>query len=125
MIEVLAGAASEPAAAKDLEPRLQMLKQLPEDCYKKLSEVDQKLQDSLDSTCELYAACMGPEATRQEEIRLNAITTIAQETRFDSEKDSEMIAKTASERFGRQYETASEAFKKASEGFPEESVIYF
>lgn len=80
--------------------------------------MDKKFEDWLLYVCEMHAACVQQEHTTKEAILSNEICVAAQQTRLDNQAKTVDKAQEAFDLMGKQVETASEAFKKASDEFP-------
>jgi hypothetical protein len=101
-----------------LKPMMDNLKTVSDDCYDKVTEIEKHFDDWLDFARELHAACAGTDSSAQEKLRATEIDLAVQHARFDSQKTTVDEAKLASDKFGKQLDVASEAFKKVSDGFP-------
>ncbi|KAK3505269.1 hypothetical protein B0T13DRAFT_485904 [Neurospora crassa] len=109
----------EPASAKKmLRPQLNTLKEGSTTCLDEAKKMDKMFEDWLLYVCEMHAACVQQENTTREAILSNEICVAAEQTRLDYQKSTVEEAEKAFKMMGKQVETASEAFKKASDQFP-------
>jgi hypothetical protein len=95
------------------------LKQMADDSFRKMLSIDNKLEDWLLNTAELHAYCVGKQGGDGEKLRAIAMDLVAGQTKFDSQKNIVSDVKAASDKLSRQLDTASDAFKRASDGFPQ------
>lgn len=80
--------------------------------------MDKKFEDWLLYVCEMHAACVQQENSTRETIFSNEICVAAEQTRLDYQKSTVEEAQKAFDLMGKQVENAGEAFKKASDEFP-------
>lgn len=94
------------------------LKNMADDCYSKVSAIDVKMEDWLHYTEELHRACSEKDATVMQGIRDKTDEQKVFENEKASQEDTLQAAKECSERFAKDMDTATAAFKQASDDFP-------
>lgn len=94
------------------------LKIIADNCLTRAVAMDQKFENWLMYTMELYSVCVGTRSSDEEKLKATALSLVVEQTRFDSQTDTVKQAKATSEKLGEQLSVASKAFKKASDNFP-------
>jgi hypothetical protein len=84
------------------------------DCLDSSKEIDGKFKDWMNHACELHRACVEAEPTSEDQQVLKDIELAVAVTSIDYKQQ---IATTQWEK---SLEAATEAFKRASDGFPKE-----
>lgn len=97
---------------------MKMLKSIADGCLSRAIAVDNKFEQWLMYTTELYAACIGTQSSDEEKLRATSISLIVEQSRFDLQKNSVADAKATSKQLQEKVKVASEAFNKASDNFP-------
>ncbi|KAK1777277.1 hypothetical protein QBC45DRAFT_417155 [Copromyces sp. CBS 386.78] len=116
--DILATIGEPESAKKMLRPQLNTLKQGSTTCLEEAQKMDKEFEAWLLYVCEMHAACVQQENTTREAILSNEICVAAEQTRLDYQKSTVEEAQKAFNLMGKQVETASEAFKLASDKFP-------
>lgn len=98
------------------------LKVAAQECYDSAVAMDQKFEQWLMYVCEMHAACVQRSSTAQETLNTTTINLAAENSKVDYQTSSLSEAKIATELVENQMETASNAYKKASDTFPSGSV---
>jgi hypothetical protein len=97
---------------------MSQLKVMADDCYDKVSAIDDKFDEWLRYTGDLHAACIDTDTTVSDKIHETAIDKIFKETQLDNRSLTMADAKSRSDQLGKSLDMASAAFKKASDEFP-------
>jgi hypothetical protein len=109
----------DPETAKtQLAPQLKTIKIGADDCYKKAKEVDAQFETWLNHAMELHAACVQTESSAEERLHATELNMAVAQSRFVGAKDAVKFSKEAADKFGKQVELASDAYKQASDKFP-------
>lgn len=80
--------------------------------------MEKSFNDWLYYACEMHAACVEQERSTTDQLVTQEISKAVEQCKLDLQKDSVATAKQATDLLGKQVETSSEAFKKASDEFP-------
>lgn len=107
-----------PSAKALLKPQMNAIKNSAQTCADRAHDMEKRFNDWLFYACEMHAACVEQERTNTDIMTANEISIAAEQTKLDSQKDAVAMAKSATDLLGKQVETSSEAFKKASDNFP-------
>ena len=90
---------------------------------KAAQEIDGKFDAWLMYICEIHAACVQKSSTAQEQLNCAAINLAAESTKLEYSNAAVADAKETTTKLEKQLDTASEAYKMASDKFPSGSVI--
>ena len=99
-------------------PQLNSIKAGADDCYEKAKEIDSDFDKWLEHAMELHAACVQTQSSTDEQIYETQLNMAVAQNRFSAAQDSVKFAKGTADKFGKQVDLASEAYKKASDEFP-------
>jgi hypothetical protein len=99
-------------------PQLTSIKSGADDCYQKAKEVDSDFDKWLQHAMELHAACVQTQSSTDEQIYATQLNMAVAQNRFSAGQDTVKFAKETADKFGKQVDLASEAYKKASDEFP-------
>ncbi len=99
-------------------PQLSSIKAGADDCYEKVKEIDSDFDKWLEHAMELHAACVQTQSSTDEQIYETQLNMAVAQNRFSAAQDSVKFAKDTADKFGKQVDLASEAYKKASDEFP-------
>ena len=114
-----------PTAKKLLRPQMKSLKEGARQCLEAAQKIDAKFDAWLMYVCEMHAACVQQSSTAQEQLNCTAINLAAENTKLEYNNAALTDAKKATTKLEKQLDTASEAYKMASDKFPSGSVVIF
>ncbi|KAI1171833.1 hypothetical protein F4777DRAFT_593418 [Nemania sp. FL0916] len=106
------------AAKTQLIPQLNAIKRGAQDCYEKAKKIDEAFEDWLNHAMELHAACVQTQSTTEERLYATQLNMAVAQSRFVDASDAVKFAKETHDKFGKQVQLASDAYKKASDEFP-------
>ncbi|KAF9552933.1 hypothetical protein CPC08DRAFT_673678, partial [Agrocybe pediades] len=106
------------SASKLLKPQLMTVKKSATQCLESAKAIEEKFDYWLAYVCEMHSACVQEEQTTADLLLTNAAALATEESRRDQQASVAAEAKAAQELLGKQVNTASEAFKKASDEYP-------
>lgn len=109
----------DPEAAKVvLKPQMAAIRTSALTCSETAKRMEKSFNDWLYYACEMHAACVEQERSTTDQIVMDEINRAVEQCKLDLQKDTVATAKQATDLLGKQVETSSEAFKKASDEFP-------
>jgi hypothetical protein len=114
VIEVL----QEPQEAKRfLKSQMNDLRRSASDCFEKVTTINNKFDDWLVFTNELYATCIETESDEPEKLRAKELGLAAEQSRFNPQQSTD--AKALFEKLGKQLDIFAGSFRNASNDFPQ------
>jgi hypothetical protein len=105
-------------AQRLLKRQMAQLKNMADDCLVKVTDIDQEMQVWLNYTAELHWACADTDRVVRRDLHDKATDRRIAEDQLKYQSDTVREAKETSETLGQHLETASRAFVKASDEFP-------
>jgi len=102
-----------------LPPYLDTLKKGAETCVREAQLIDQKFEFWLLYVCGLHAACVQKQTSAGEALQSNQLYLVAEQVRLESQKSAVDMSKKTAEGLSKQLDIATDAFKKASDEFPD------
>ena len=114
-----------PTAKKLLRPQMNALKNDADECFQAAQRIDAKFDAWLMYVCEMHAACVQQSSSTQEKLNSTAINLAAENTKLEYTNAAVGDAKKATTMLEKQLDTASQAYKMASDKFPSGSVFIY
>lgn len=88
------------------------------DCFEGAKAIDEKFEEWLYHACELHLACIATQASNQDQLSVNDIELAVSKASIDYRKQTGDEAKAATKNLEQSLNAVTEAYKKASDGFP-------
>lgn len=107
-----------------LRRQLQSLRASATDCYDSAKKIDEKFDAWLWQACELHLACVATQSSTEDRLAINEIDQAVTKTSIDYQKETVEGAKKATQNLEMSLNTATEAYKKASDEFPTGYALY-
>ncbi|EGX53053.1 hypothetical protein AOL_s00007g2 [Orbilia oligospora ATCC 24927] len=116
LVEVL----GDPDSARtSLRPQMTAIQKAAEYCLEQAKEIDGKFDAWLVHASDLHAICVSQSAETEDKILTTALDKAVAQSRLTDSEASMSIAKSATEKLEKQLEITGEAYKKASDEYPD------
>ncbi|KAJ4309210.1 hypothetical protein N0V84_011631 [Fusarium piperis] len=88
------------------------------ECFEAAKKIDDKFEQWLYHACELHLACVAKQPSSQDQLSVNEIELAISKASIDYQRQTGNEVKEATGNLERSLEAATEAYQKASDGFP-------
>ncbi|EEU39662.1 uncharacterized protein NECHADRAFT_43968 [Fusarium vanettenii 77-13-4] len=88
------------------------------ECYEAARSIDEKLEQWLNHASELHLACIATQASNHDQLSVNEIGLAVTKASIDYREETGDEAKAVTRNLEKSLDAATEAYKKASDGFP-------
>lgn len=105
-------------ARAQLAALLNAMKRSADDCYLKAKDIDSEFEAWLNHAMELHAACVQIESSTEEKMRTTQLNMAVARSRFVVTGDAVKSTSETVNKFSKQVELAVQAYKRASDEFP-------